>query len=410
MSGPVLSSKKILLGVTGSIAAYKAVELVRDLSRQDASVTVVMTKSAKMFIGSTTFETLSGNTVYTDLFNNRSATVPHINLPRQADVIVIAPATANFIGKIAHGLADDLLSTIVLAAQRPVLVCPAMNSAMYDHPATKANLEQLPRYGCQIVEPESGPLACGDEGPGRLAEPSVICEAVKIALEKKDLRGQKILITAGPTEEAIDPVRFISNRSSGKTGYSLARVAKRRGAEVVLISGPTSLAKPWGTEFIPVSTAMEMHKAVDFHFNWATVVIKAAAVADYQLATVFPEKLKKGRSDLTLRLTSTPDILKKLGKNKKQHILVGFAAESKNLVEEARRKLQEKNLDLIVANDITVPGAGFGADTNQVTIIGANGQVLDSPLLSKEEIAYLILDKVREIVSRKSTAQTKTCS
>jgi len=395
-----LSSKKILLGVTGSIAAYKAAELVRELSRQGAAVTVVMTESAGKFVGLTTFNALSGHPVYTDLFNNPEEPAPHINLPRQADAVVIAPATANFIGKMAHGIADDLLSTIVLAAQKPILVCPAMNSAMYEHPATKGNLEQLRKYGYLVVEPETGPLACGDEGPGRLAEPSAICEAVKIALEKKDLQGQKILVTAGPTEEPIDPVRFISNRSSGKMGYSLARVARRRGAEVVLISGPTCLSNPWGIEFVPVRTAAEMYKAVMSYFDWATIVTKAAAVADYGPSTVIPQKLKKGTPDLSLKLTRTPDILKELGKRKKRQFLVGFAAESKNLAAEARRKLQEKNLDLIVANDITVPGAGFGFDTNQVKIITADGGIIDSPLLSKEEIAYLILDKVLEVMQK----------
>jgi len=396
-----LSSKNILLGVTGSIAAYKAAELVRELSRQGAAVTVVMTESAGKFVGLTTFNALSGRTVYTNLFNNPAEPAPHINLPRQADAVVIAPATANFIGKMAHGIADDLLSTIVLAAQKPILVCPAMNSAMYEHPAMKGNLEQLRKYGYQVVEPETGPLACGDEGPGRLAEPSTICEAVKTVLEKKDLQGRKILVTAGPTEEPIDPVRFISNRSSGKMGYSLARVARRRGAEVVLISGPTCLSKPWGIEFVPVRTAAEMHKAVMSYFDWATIVIKAAAVADYGPSTVIPQKLKKGTPDLSLKLTRTPDILKELGKRKKRQILVGFAAESKNLAVEARRKLQEKNLDLIVANDITVPGAGFGFDTNQVKIITAAGGVIDSPLLDKEEIAYLILDKVLEVMQKR---------
>ncbi|MDP2799284.1 MAG: bifunctional phosphopantothenoylcysteine decarboxylase/phosphopantothenate--cysteine ligase CoaBC [Deltaproteobacteria bacterium] len=396
-----LSSKKILLGVTGSIAAYKSVELVRELSRQGAAVTVVMTESAGKFVGLTTFNALSGHPVYTDLFNNPAEPALHINLPRQADAIVIAPATANFIGKMAHGIADDLLSTIVLAAQKPILVCPAMNSAMYEHPAMKGNLDQLRKYGYQVVEPETGPLACGDEGPGRLAEPSTICEAVKIVLEKKDLQGRKIVVTAGPTEEPIDPVRFISNRSSGKMGYSLARVARRRGAEVVLISGPTCLSKPWDIEFVPVRTAAEMYKAVLSYFDWATIVIKAAAVADYGLSTVLPQKLKKGTPDLSLNLTRTPDILKELGKRKKRQFLVGFAAESKNLIAGARRKLQEKNLDLIVANDITVPGAGFGFDTNQVKIITADGEVIDSPLLDKEEIAYIILDKVLEVLQRR---------
>ncbi|MEW6327058.1 MAG: bifunctional phosphopantothenoylcysteine decarboxylase/phosphopantothenate--cysteine ligase CoaBC [Thermodesulfobacteriota bacterium] len=396
-----LSSKKILLGVTGSIAAYKAAELVRELSRQGAAVTVVMTESAGKFVGPTTFHALSGSAVYTNLFNNPAEPAAHINLPRQADVVVIAPATANFIGKMAHGIADDLLSTIVLAAQKPVLVCPAMNSAMYEHPAIKGNLEQLRKYGYLVVEPETGPLACGDEGPGRLAEPSTICEAIKTALEKKDLQGRKILITAGPTEEPIDPVRFISNRSSGKMGYSLARVARRRGAEVVLISGPTCLSKPWGIEFVPVRTAAEMHKAVMSYFDRATIVIKAAAVADYGAATVLPQKLKKGTRNLALKLTRTPDILKELGRRKKRQILVGFAAESENLVAEARRKLQEKNLDLIVANDISASGAGFGFDTNQVKIITATSGVIDSPILDKEEIAYLILDKVLEVLQRK---------
>lgn len=390
-----------MLGVTGSIAAYKAVELVRELSRQGASVTVVMTKNAGKFIGPITFQAISGNAVYTDFFGTPAEPTPHINLPRQADAIVIAPATANFIAKMANGIADDLLSTITLAAQRPILVCPAMNSAMYGHPATKANLERLIEYGHQIVEPESGPLACGDEGPGRLAEPSAICEAIKIVLEKKDLQGRKIVVTAGPTEEPIDPVRFISNRSSGKMGYSLARVARRRGAEVVLISGPTCLSRPWGVEFVPVRTAAEMYKAVMSCFDRAAVVIKAAAVSDYGTSTVIPQKLKKGTPELSLKLTRTPDILQELGKRKKRQFLVGFAAESKNLIAEARRKLQEKNLDLIVANNITVPGAGFGFDTNQVKIITADGGVIDSPLLDKEEIAYIILDKVLEVLQRR---------
>ncbi|MFH1147322.1 MAG: bifunctional phosphopantothenoylcysteine decarboxylase/phosphopantothenate--cysteine ligase CoaBC [Pseudomonadota bacterium] len=400
MYQPVLSFKKILLGVTGGIAAYKAAELVRELCRQQAAVKVVMTENATRFVGPVTFQALSRNPVYVDLFSAETSTAPHIDLAREPDVIIVAPATADFIGKIANGIADDLLTTIILAARKPILVCPAMNSDMYDSPALRANLERIRGYGCQVVEPGIGPLACGDDGPGRLAEISVICESAGTVLEAKDLRGEHVLITAGPTQEPIDPVRFISNRSSGKMGFNLARVARRRGAKVTLVSGPTDLPRPWDVEFHSVSTASEMYDAVRSCFEHATIVIKTAAVGDYKLESPLKQKIKKKGAGLNLELIPNIDILKELGRIKKTQLLVGFAAETRYDEKEARRKLADKNLDMIVVNEIANPGVGFGCDTNQVKIIVAGGGIIDSPLAGKEEISYLILDKIIEFKNK----------
>lgn len=406
MYKPVLSSKKILLGVTGGIAAYKAAELVRELCRQQAAIKVVMTENAARFIGPVTFQALSRNPVYMDLFSAETNAVPHIDLAREADLIIVAPATADFVGKIANGIADDLLTTIILAAKKPILVCPAMNSDMYDNPALKANLERIRSYGYQVVEPGVGSLACGDEGPGRLAEIPVICESAKTVLESKDLLGEHVLITAGPTHEPIDPVRFISNRSSGKMGFHLARVARRRGAQVTLISGPTDLQRPWDVDFHSVNTASEMYVAVKACFDRATIVIKAAAVGDYRLQSPLNEKLKKKGTGIDLALIPNVDILHELGKMKKTQLLVGFAAETCYKEKEARRKLTEKNLDMIVVNEVSKPGLGFGCDTNQVKILIAGGGIVDSPLVGKEEISYLILDKIIEFKNKRNSPPT----
>lgn len=323
-----------------------------------------------------------------------------------AQAALIAPATANFIAKLAHGIADDMLTTTLLAVKCPVVVCPAMNVNMYENPATQANLSVLKSRGATVVEPEEGELACGWEGRGRLAELDTIVEAVKMALSPQDLTGERILVTAGPTLEAIDPVRFISNRSSGKMGYAVARVARRRGARVTLVSGPTALKPPPWVEFVPVESASQMREAVLEHLAASTVVIKAAAVADYSPVEVGKEKIKKGVGEWSLLLKKTPDILWEVGSRKGDRVVIGFAAETSDLLANARGKLQEKNLDLIVANDVTHPQGGFGVDTNKVILLGRDGTIVDLPVMSKEEVAWAILDRVVEM--RGQRVQWKT--
>ncbi len=387
------NGRKVVLGVSGGIACYKAVELVRLLVRDGFAVQVVMTRAAAEFVTPLTFQTLSGRPVATETFNlTQESEIGHINLADWADLFVIAPATANVIGKISCGIADDLLTTVVMATQAPLLLAPAMNIHMYENPIVQENLRKLRRIGYQIMAPAEGYLACGYEGKGRLPEPSSILEEIKRLLKKKDLGGERILITAGPSREPLDPVRYFSNRSSGKMGYALARVALRRGAEVMLVSGPTALDPPTGAQLIRVSTASEMRQAVHDAFQWCTAVIMAAAVADFRPVEVLTRKIKRGQGVLEVRLEPNPDILQELGANKNGRMLVGFAAETEELLANAEKKLREKNLDMIVANDVTAEGSGFDGDTNIATIVDRDGISRALPLMSKEELADHIYD------------------
>ena len=394
-----MKGKKVLVGVTGGIAAYKAVELVRLLIKADLRVEVAMTRSATRFVTPLTFETLSGNKVITSMFDREDMSMDHIRCGQDADLIIIAPATANIIGKIAHGIGDDFLSTCMLAATAKTLICPAMNDHMFLNPAVQDNLELLQKRGFSVMPPGSGELACGSDGPGRLPDPADILEQALILLSEQDLEGYKILVTAGPTTEYMDPVRFITNRSSGKMGYALARAALRRGAEVVLISGPTDIKSPPGAVFCPVKTAEDMRRAVFEHRNGCHMIIKAAAVSDYRPKETADQKVKKGTESLSLDMVKNPDILALLGETKKDHpcILVGFAAETEDLVKNARKKINAKNLDMIVANDVSRKDAGFQTDTNAVKIIYADGRVEDSPLMGKIDVAHLILDRAKAL-------------
>jgi len=390
-----MQGRNILFGVTGSIAAFKAAGWVHALAKEEAQVTVVMTRSATRFVSSLTFGALSENRVYKDMFaEGEDEAMAHITLPRMTDVVLIAPATAQTIARLAHGMADDLLSTAVLASTAPVVVCPAMNSNMLAHPATQQNLDTLKELGYVVVEPDSGLLACGDEGAGRLPEWDGVREVLLGLFAEDDLAGQEVLITAGPTREPLDPARYLSNRSSGKMGYALARTAKRRGAHVTLVSGPVHLDPPPGIDLVQVLTAREMKEAVGKYAVSSSVIVKAAAVADFRPAYAGGQKIKKANADLTLELTPNPDILAELGKDRNSdQILVGFAAESNNHEAEGLRKLKDKNVDLMVVNDIMGEKTGFDVDTNQVTLISQNG-VQHLELMSKEETANRIWDRV----------------
>jgi phosphopantothenoylcysteine decarboxylase/phosphopantothenate--cysteine ligase len=400
----MLQEKRIVLGVTGGIAAYKAAELVRELVRRGAIVRVVMTYHACEFVRPLTFETLSGNPVATDLFHLTGGhEIDHIALAEFADLIVIAPATANIIGKLAAGIADDLLTTALLAATAPVLICPAMNAKMYSHAVVKENMARLMARGYAILEPEYGELACRTEGQGRLPGVPEIAEEIESLLSPKNLQGEHILITAGPTQEPFDPVRYITNHSSGKMGYALAVMARRRGAAVTLISGPTDLPAPRGVGFIPVQTALEMRDAAMDHLAEATVVIKAAAVADYRPTACQTTKIKKTAGRMTVSLERNPDIITAIGKRKGSRIIVGFAMESDHLLENARAKLVEKRMDFIVANDLTTPGAGFRTDTNIIRILDRAGGDETFPLMDKLDAAGVILDRVKKVRDDKRT-------
>jgi phosphopantothenoylcysteine decarboxylase/phosphopantothenate--cysteine ligase len=398
----MLKGKKVVLGVTGGIAAYKAAEFVRLLVKEEVDVHVVMTEKAQKFIAPLTFQTLSGNSVASDPFALlENAQIGHIALADLAELVVILPATANIIGKIANGIADDFLSTLVMATQAPILIVPSMNVNMWEHPALQKNIQTLLGRGCHLMEPGEGELACHWHGKGRLPELNEVVEKMEDLLTPQDLKGEQILITGGPTQEPMDPVRFITNRSSGKMGHALAKVARRRGAKVILISGPTSLSLVRrDIQYVPVQTAEEMRKAVFAHLEGSSVVIKAAAVSDYRPKVISAKKIKKGDPEYTLALEKTKDILEELGKKKENRILVGFAAETEDLVAQAQKKLQEKNLDLIVVNDVTQPGAGFGSDTNQAKILSPSGQVEDLPLTTKEEISRAILDHVVALLKK----------
>jgi phosphopantothenoylcysteine decarboxylase/phosphopantothenate--cysteine ligase len=392
----MLAGKTVILGVTGGIAVYKAVELLRLLTKAGATVHVIMTKAAAEFVAPLTFQTLSGNPVHSELFNLiTEQEIGHISLADRADLFIIAPATANFVGKLANGLADDLLSTTVMATKAPVLLVPAMNVNMYDNSIYQENEARLKRHGYLFAAPTTGWLACGWQGKGKMQEPAVILEEALYHLTAKDMKGLKVLVTAGPTREEIDPVRYITNHSSGRMGFALARAARLRGAVVTLVSGPVSIAAPCGVELVPVVTAEEMHRAVLAHAPSCDIIIKAAAVADYKPLQRAGQKIKKKSAETGIDLVKTADILADLGKTKRSgQTLVGFAAETENLRENAVAKLTAKNLDMIVANDVSAEGAGFNGDTNIVRFIWGNGRSEELPLLSKEKVSGEILDRV----------------
>jgi phosphopantothenoylcysteine decarboxylase/phosphopantothenate--cysteine ligase len=405
----MLKGKKVVLAVTGGIAAYKAAEFVRLLVKTEADVHVVMTENAQKFVTPLTFQTLSGNPVVTDPFALlEDAQIGHIALADLAELVVILPATANIIGKIANGIADDFLSTMVMATRAPVLFVPSMNVNMWENKALQKNIQILLERGYHLLEPGEGELACHWYGKGRLPELNEVVEKMEDLLSPKDLEGEQILITGGPTQEPIDPVRFITNRSSGKMGYALAKMARRRGANVILVSGPASLPLPRrDIKGVPVRTAEEMRKAVFANWEGSSVVIKAAAVSDFRPKVISQKKIKKGNTDTTLALERTKDILEELGRKKGNRILVGFAAETENLMTNAKKKLQEKNLDLIVVNDVTRPGSGFAGDTNQVKVLYSSGQVKDLPLMTKEEVSQFILDDVAKLLKRKKGSRKR---
>lgn len=396
----MLKDKTILVGVTGSIAAYKAATLVSMLVKTGAEVRVLMTKNATNIINPITFETLSGHKCFIDTFDrNFEFKVSHVSLAQKADIFLIAPATANTIAKVANGMADDMLTSVFLAAKCPKVICPAMNTAMYENPITQDNLEKCKKFGFKILEPEIGHLACGEKGKGKMPEPQAIFEFIENEISfEKDFLGKKILVTAGPTQEAIDPVRFITNHSSGKMGYAIAKIAAARGAQVTLISGPVSLNPPQNAKTIKITNAKEMFEAVKKNFPDSDIVIKSAAVADFRPKNISAEKIKKTGEEISIELERTDDILAFLGKNKKPgQILCGFSMETQSLIENSKKKLSAKNLDLIIANNLKTPGAGFQADTNQATIISKDFQK-ELPLMQKEELASRILDEIKSFL------------
>ena len=397
----MLQGKEILLGVSGGIAAYKSVLLLRELSKQGANVNVIMTKSATEFVGPLTFQTLSGNPVTTDIFTLfASSEIGHVALASRADLLVIAPATANIIGKIANGIADDFLSTMVMATRVPVLFAPAMNTNMWASQVVQKNIANLKEMNYHFMEPAEGELACGVIGRGKLADIDAIMDEIKALLSPEDLKGEKILISAGPTEEAIDPARCLTNRSSGKMGYNLAAVARRRGAEVILVAGPSAEFETWGIKVVHCNTAIEMANAIDANLEGVTSVIMAAAVADFRPANQAAEKIKRD-GNYSLELEPNPDILAGLGRRPDKPFLVGFAAETSKLLAHAKDKIKRKNLDMIVANDVTAPGAGFVVDTNIIKIIDRDGQMTDFPLMSKEKVAGVILDHIIKLKNQR---------
>lgn len=392
------NNKCVVLGVTGGIAVYKALDIVSALRKKNVEVRVIMTKGATEFVAPLTFQSISQNLVVTDMFAEPKAwEIQHISLAQRADVFLVAPATANIIGKVANGIADDMLSTTIMATKAKVIFAPAMNTNMYENPIVQENIAKLKSFGYEFIEPDSGRLACGDIGKGKFPKPEVIVERVLTELyDKKDLVGKKVVVTAGPTRADLDPVRFISNRSTGKMGYEIAKEARDRGAEVVLISGKTSLDKPKGIEVIDVTTNAEMLEAVLNHYDDADIVIKSAAVADYKAKEVSTQKIKKAEGNLVLELVRDTDILQTIGQKKKNQILVGFAAESQNVLENAKGKLERKNLDYIVANDITSKDTGFASSDNRVTIISRSGNVVSLDKMSKREVARNLFDILGE--------------
>ena len=388
----VLRDKSVLLGVTGGAAAYKAVDVIRRLREEGASVTVIMTEAAKKFITPLTLEIASQNRVYSDLFSDPMA---HIILPARADIMVIAPATANTIAKFSKGIADNLLSTCLLSFMGKIVIAPSMNWRMYENPIVQENLTYLLSRGVIQVGPERGSLACGEEGIGRMSEASEIIETIRSALSPKDLVKEKIIVTAGPTREYLDPIRFISNRSSGKMGYAITRAALRRSAEVTLISGPSLLSQPRGVKFISVETAVDMFDAVNQELPSSTVLVMSAAVSDFMPAEKAEEKIDKSE-ELLLRLRQTPDIISEIGKREDRPFIIGFAAETGSKIERARKKLKEKNMDMIILNDVTKAGSGFDVDTNSVVILDREKEI-SLPLLSKDSVAEAILDRLVQL-------------
>ena len=397
----MLKEKTILLGVTGGIAAYKSASLASRLVKAGAEVRVIMTEHATNFINPITFETLTGHKCITDTFDrNFEFQVEHVSLAKKADVIMVAPATANIIAKLAHGLADDMLTTTILASHAPKLIAPAMNTGMYENPVTQDNLALLKKYGMKVIEPAAGHLACGDEGKGKMPEPEILYEHIlRSCACKQDMKGLKVLVTAGPTQEAVDPVRFLTNHSSGRMGYSIAKACMLRGADVTLVTGRTALTPPLFVDVVPVVSAKDMYDAVISRSGEMDIIIKAAAVADYRPVHVAEEKVKKSDGSFSLELERTDDILKYLGEHKKSgQFLCGFSMETENMLENSRKKLEKKHLDMIAANNLNVPGAGFETTTNIITIITPDS-VKELELMSKDDAAFRLLD---DILSRRS--------
>ena len=393
----MVAGKHIILGVTGSIAAYKMASLASMLVKQKADVTVIMTQNATNFINPITFETLTGNKCLVDTFDrNFEFQVEHVSLAKQADVFLVAPASANVVAKAAHGIADDMLTTTLLACTCPKIFAPAMNTRMYQNPIVQDNMKTLTRYGMEVINPASGYLACGDTGEGKMPEPEILYEYVVKALTPKDMAGKKVLVTAGPTQEKIDPVRYISNHSTGKMGYAIARAAMMRGAEVTLVSGKTSLQPPMNVRVVPVVSAADMAQAVKEAASEQDIIIKSAAVADYRPSVTADEKLKKKDDELSIELERTEDILAWLGAHRGDgQFLCGFSMETENMVENSRAKLEKKNIDMIVANNLKQEGAGFGTDTNVVTLL-AKDETVELPMMSKEEVADRLLTYIME--------------
>lgn len=392
----MFTNRTIVLGVTGSIAAYKIASLASMLVKQHASVHVIMTQNATNFINPITFETLTGHKCLVDTFDrNFEFQVEHVSLAKQADLMLIAPASANVIGKMAHGIADDMLTTTVLACKAPVYVSPAMNTNMYENPIVQDNLRTLEKYGMKVIDPASGYLACGDTGAGKMPEPQTLFAYIEAELaHKKDLSGKRVLVTAGATQEALDPVRYLTNHSTGKMGYALAKAAMVRGAQVTLVSGQTNLEPPLFVELVPVISAQDMYEAVENRFDETDVLIMAAAVADYRPKEYVDQKIKKKAGDNVLELARTTDIIGTLSARKKQgQFLCGFSMETEHMLENSKKKLQKKHLDMIVANNLRTEGAGFGKDTNVVTLIREDGQ-MELPKLSKLEVSHRILDEI----------------
>ena len=399
----MLKDKTVVIGVSGGIAVYKSLDVISRLRKLGINVHVVMTKSATEFVTPLSFQSLSQNYVVCDMFEEpKTWDVEHISLAKKADVFLIAPATANVIGKMANGIADDMLTTTVMATKGKVLIAPAMNTNMYENPVVQRNINILKELGYNFIEPESGRLACGDTGKGKLASPeTIVDDVVKLLSVKEDLKGQSIIITAGPTVESIDPMRYITNRSTGKMGYSIAKKAIERGADVTLVTGPTNLTPPQNLKkLIKVESAEDMYNAVKENLDENQVVIKSAAVADYKPKIYSDRKIKKSDDDLVITLDRNRDIAYEIGKVKNDKILVGFAAETNDLIENAKGKIKKKNLDFIVANDLTKEGAGFGVDTNIVKIIDKDGKITEYPKMKKEEVADVILDKVKSLLEK----------
>ncbi|HAR84626.1 MAG TPA: bifunctional phosphopantothenoylcysteine decarboxylase/phosphopantothenate--cysteine ligase CoaBC [Clostridium sp.] len=391
-----MSKKNVVIGVTGGVAVYKALDVISRLKKKDINVDVIMTKSACEFVTPLSFQSLSQNAVIKNMFDEPKVfEIQHISLAKKADVLVVVPATANIIGKVANGIADDMLSTTIMATNAKVIFAPAMNTNMYNNPIVKENIKKLKSYGYEFINPSSGRLACGDVGDGKLADTEEIAEVILSHLhEPKDLVGKKVLVTAGPTRANIDPVRFLTNRSTGKMGYAIAEEARDRGAEVVLVSGPTSIKVPLGVKIIKVETNEEMLNAVKAEFDTSDIVVKSAAVSDYKPKTYSDKKIKKGPGNLNIELERDNDILKELGTLKKHQILVGFAAESNDVIENAHIKLKKKNLDYIVANNITESNAGFGSDTNRVTVINRDGKEISLDNMSKRLVGHELFNMI----------------